>query len=256
MIFTIIKKLIINLFLKCKIGKYNKFYNQYNHGKGSELKEKRNMPPKMASVASSSRFCYLALRDGYKQFNNSEDIIFEHSCRIKGVNATANLDAYIPKANIYFEVKCHEIFSQHSIYLKKSYWNLLYGQENDFGFSYAKCPDIDEFKIELCDFGIAKTKIRFDIKQFLCHLWGIASQKDKDVQAKLVYLFFKPKMDLETERIQVEKVFEELQAEIKNIFSSKPIQIFISNNNIELSAIAEYAKVMEPLSKDNTIILF
>ncbi|WP_419516732.1 hypothetical protein [Megamonas funiformis] len=54
----------------------------------------------------------------------------------------------------------------------------------------------------------------------------------------------------------MEKVFEELQAEIKNIFSSKPIQIFISNNNIELSAIAEYAKVMEPLSKDNTIILF
>ena len=217
--------------------KYNKFYNQYNRGKGSELKEKRNMPPKMASVASSSRFCYLALRDGYKQFNNSEDIIFEHSCRIKGVNTTANLDAYIPKANIYFEVKCHEIFSQHSIYLKKSYWNLLYGQE-------------------LCDFGIAKTKIRFDIKQFLCHLWGIASQKDKDIPVKLVYLFFKPKMDLETERIQVEKVFEELQAEIKNIFSSKPIQIFISNNNIELSAIAEYAKVMEPLSKDNTIILF
>ena len=192
----------------------------------------------------------------YNKFYNSEDIIFEHSCRIKGVNATANLDAYIPKANIYFEVKCHEIFSQHSIYLKKSYWNLLYGQKNDFGFSYAKCLDIDEFKIELCDFGIAKTKIRFDIKQFLCHLWGIASQKDKDIPAKLVYLFFKPKMDLEFERIQVEKVFEELQAEIKNIFSSKPIQIFISNNNIELSAIAEYAKVMEPLSKDNTIILF
>lgn len=60
------------------------------------------MPPKMASVASSSRFCYLALRDGYKQFNNSED---------------------------------------------------------------------------------------------LCHLWGIASQKDKDIPAKLVYLFFN-KMDL------------------------------------------------------------
>jgi len=63
-------------------------------------------------------------------------------------------------------------------------------------------------------------------------------------------------MDLEIRRIQVEKVFEELQAEIKNIFFSKPIQIFISNNNIELSVIAEYAKVMEPLSKDNTIILF
>ena len=51
---------------KMKASKYNKFYNQYNHGKGSELKEKRNMPPKMASVASSSRFYYLVLRDGYK----------------------------------------------------------------------------------------------------------------------------------------------------------------------------------------------
>lgn len=85
---------------------------------------------------------------------------------------------------------------------------------------------------------------------------GNCFAKDKDIPAKLVYLFFKPKMDLEIERIQVEKVFEELQAEIKNIFSSKPIQIFIRNNNIELSAIAEYVKVMEPLSKDNTIILF
>lgn len=57
---------------KMQNGKYNKFYNQYNRGKGSELKEKRNMPPKMASVASSSRFCYLALRDGYKQFNKMD----------------------------------------------------------------------------------------------------------------------------------------------------------------------------------------
>ena len=63
-------------------------------------------------------------------------------------------------------------------------------------------------------------------------------------------------MDSETKRIQVEEVFKELQDEIKTIFSSKSIQIFTSRNNIELSAIAEYAKIMEPLSKDNTIILF
>lgn len=47
---------------------------------------------------------------------------------------------------------------------------------------------------------------------------GNCFAKDKDVQAKLVYLFFKPKMDLEIGRIQVEKVFEELQAEIKISF--------------------------------------
>ena len=63
-------------------------------------------------------------------------------------------------------------------------------------------------------------------------------------------------MDLETKRIQVEEVLKELQDEIKTIFSSKSIQIFTSRNNIELSAIAEYAKIMEALSKDNTIILF
>lgn len=50
-------------------AKYNKFYNQYNRGKGSELIGTDNRPPKMASVASSSRFCYLALRDGCKQFS-------------------------------------------------------------------------------------------------------------------------------------------------------------------------------------------
>ena len=51
---------------------------------------------------------------------------------------------------------------------------------------------------------------------------GNCFAKDKDVPAKLVLFIFKPKMDLEIGRIQVEKVFEELQAEIKNIFLSKP----------------------------------
>lgn len=247
------KKFIVEM----QSDKYNKFYNQYNRGKGSELIEKDNRPPKMASVASSSRFCYLALRDGCNQFSNSENIIFEHGCKINGVGgAGAQLDAYVPEGNIYFEVKCHEIFGNHKNVLSKSYWNLLYGRENDFGFSYAECPEITEFQFKLSDFGIEKRKVRFDIKQFLCHLLGIASQKDKGVPAQLVYLFFKPKMDLENEQIQVDEVFEELKDEIRNIFSSKPIQNFTSKNNIKLSAIAEYSKVMEPLSKENIIILF
>lgn len=63
-------------------------------------------------------------------------------------------------------------------------------------------------------------------------------------------------MDLESEQRQIDAVFEEIKDEIKNIFSSKPIQDFISKNNIKLSAIAEYSKVMELLSKENTIVLF
>lgn len=247
------KKFIVEM----QSDKYNKFYNQYNRGKGSELIEKGGRPPKMASVASSSRFCYLALRNGCKQFCNSENIIFEHGCKINGVDGTgAQLDAYVPEENIYFEVKCHEIFGNHKNILSKSYWKLLYGEENDFGFSYAECPETAKFQFNMSDFGIEKRKVRFDIKQLLCHLLGIASQKDKDVPAKLVYLFFKPKMNLESEQIQIDEVFEELKDEIRNIFSSKPIHNFTSKNNIKLSAIAEYSTVMEPLSKENTIILF
>lgn len=245
-----------NFIAEMQSAKYNKFYNQYNRGQGSELIEKDNKPPKMASVASSSRFCYLALRDGCKQFSNSTNIIFEHGCKINGVGGTgAQLDAYLPEENIYFEVKCHEIFDYHKTSLSKSYWKLLYGQENDFGFPYAECPQITEFQFTLSDFGIEKRKARFDIKQLLCHLLGIASQKDKNTPVKLVFLFFKPKMDLESEQNQVDAVFEELKDEIKSIFSSKPIQNFTSKNNIKLSAIAEYSKVMEPLSKENIIVL-
>lgn len=238
-------------------AKYNKFYDQYNRGQGSELIEKGNKPPKMASVASSSRFCYLALRDVCKQFSTNGNIIFEHGCKINGVRGTgAQLDAYLPEENIYFEVKCHEIFGNHENTLSKSYWKLLYGRENDFGFPHAEGPQITEFQFKLNDFGIDKRKARFDIKQLLCHLLGIASQKDKSIPAKLVFLFFKPKMDLESEQNQVDAVFEELKDEIKSIFSSKPIQNFTSKNNIKLSAIAEYSKVMEPLSKENIISLF
>lgn len=47
---------------------YPQHYRKFINGAGGELKEKNSrfgmMPPKMASVASSSRFCYLALRDG------------------------------------------------------------------------------------------------------------------------------------------------------------------------------------------------
>lgn len=50
------KKAYNKFISKMQNGKYNKFYNQYNHGKESELKEKRNMPPKMASVASLQDF--------------------------------------------------------------------------------------------------------------------------------------------------------------------------------------------------------
>lgn len=63
-------------------------------------------------------------------------------------------------------------------------------------------------------------------------------------------------MDSSKEREKVEEVFDRLKDEINNVFSSNPIQNFTKKNNIKLSALAEYAKVMESLKKENTISLF
>ncbi len=46
--------------------RYPRHFDKYINCKGSELKPIDSKPQKMSSVASSSRFCYLALRNGAK----------------------------------------------------------------------------------------------------------------------------------------------------------------------------------------------
>lgn len=240
---------------------YENIYNSYNDGKGSELYEKNGrygkIPPKMASVASSSRFCYLALRDGANGLGGTGTVQFEYECRINGVPGTApQLDAYIPNENIYVEVKCHEIFDSHKVVMKEKYWDFIYRENNGFGLETIEKNVEDTFEIPLFVFGIEKTNTMFDIKQFLCHLLGISSQKNATDSATLVYMFFKPNAKSEVERMEIEEVFEVLKDEVNKIFNSTPIQRFIKNNNIELKAVAEYSEVMESLNSENMITLF
>lgn len=162
---------------------YESYYWSYASGKGSELKEQDGrygkLPPKMASVASSSRFCYLALRDGADALGCKGSVEFEKACEIEGIDGIApQLDAYIPEKNIYIEAKCHEIFDSHKVILKEKYWNLFYGLDNDFGFEVREKEKEETFSIPFSVFGISKTSTRFDVKQLLCHLLGIASKKE------------------------------------------------------------------------------
>lgn len=244
-----------------KSDPYHRFFISYDAGKGSELKEQTGRygktPPKMASVASSSRFCYLALRDGADGLGGSGDVEFEHECRIRGIDGTApQLDAFIPEENIFVEVKCHEIFDAHRVVMKSKYWDLLFGVDNAFGLPYIPKVQDEKFEIGLETFNLSKSSTMFDIKQFLCHLMGIASQKETDTPAKLVYLFFKPKLDSADEQRAIDEVFCALQNEIHTIFNSPPIRTFVGKNNIQLRAVAEYAKIMEKLDSHNTIVLF
>lgn len=232
---------------------YHRFYRCYGGGKGSELEPRRSgrstCPPKMASVASSSRFCYLALRDHDKKLGGIE---FEKGCPIGGIQGIApQMDAYIPEKNVYIEVKCHEIFDSHRVVLKKAYWDKLYGEGNDFGFPAAPAPQGDTFEIPLSAFGIDQPSSMFDIKQLICHLLGIASAENPP--ARLVYLFFKPKS--RQYHADIEALFRALEQEISAIFHSGPIRTFCGRHAITLDAVAEFSETMEPLSYENTINL-
>ncbi|MBQ5990532.1 MAG: hypothetical protein IJL67_13690 [Oscillospiraceae bacterium] len=264
---------VFDKFVKDMSEKNPKAYDSYKSGAGKEL-DPGMYPPKMASVASSSRFCYLALSeevdigvvDGSSIVNIKGHPEFEYECVInEGFFHHPQLDAFIPESNCYFEVKCHEIFDHHKVELKKQYWKYVYGDKNAFGYKPKEDyhPDSETFELPLFDFGLFKDYSMFDIKQLICHLLGIAKQPGEN--KKLVYLFFLPDIldkykrggsQLKKDMVlrcnyYLERVKLELADEISHIFSSKPILTFCEKNDIKLYAIAQKSSVMEPLKPGN-----
>ncbi len=235
---------------------YPAHYNKYWNGHGSELKE-TSSPPKMASVASSSRFAYLALRGGAQAIGGSENVDFEHECRINGIRGTApQLDAYTTDKRgnpIYVEVKCHEIFDKHKVRLKAAYSKNICGTESAFGLPADLCKSTDkEFSIPLYNFKIKSENSMVDIKQLMCHLMGIADQKEKDRKetATLAYLFFKPVVSGENADF-VDDTFCRLLQEIECVFHSQPIRNFCRNKKINLQVVIQESVVMEKLTDKN-----
>lgn len=245
---------------------YPEHYRKYREGKGSELIEKNSrygkMPPKMASVASSSRFCYLALKDGTDalidgRYITSDEVEFEKKCEIFKNSATSpHLDAYIAdeKCDVYIEAKCHEIFDSHKVIMKAAYLK-YFKDKNIFSDIVSIVGESEEdFSIPLELFGINDETTKLDIKQLICHLLGIAEQ-NKGKPVKLVYMFFKPVVDDKDVAGNIKDIFDELKEEIKVIFGCRIIREFCKANNIELMAIAEESRVMGKLTKENKTVL-
>jgi hypothetical protein len=238
--------------------KYSEYYKFYADGAGGELKEKQLkgtwIPPKMASVASSSRLCYCALRDGAEVLGGNT-VKFEYECKIEDIAAMTypQLDAYIEESHTFIEAKCHEIFDSHKVELSEKYKPYI---TEDFGIKSMVEQD-KKIKIDLSEFGIKETTSRFDIKQLLCHLIGIKSEmkKLKLAESKLTYLYFIPISKVDKENEQIKTVFGELKEEINKIFNSNPIRKFTEDNHIKLDAIAERAEIMEALTKENVVSL-
>lgn len=245
---------------------YKNHFDQYFKGKGSELVPKsylgRMTPPKMASVASSSRFCYLALRDGTDCFGTAkpipkEDVLFEKECRIFEKSGTApQLDAYISTdaSELFVEVKCHEIFDQHTVEFKHAYFDVLNSYDCFKGLVCDVNQNASVFTLDLKLFDFHVESTRFDIKQLICHLLGIANHT-KGKKSKLIYLFFKPICSDSYENDLINTVFKELKQEIQLIFNSNPIREFCKMHHIELQAFALESKVMEQLTCNNVIDL-
>ena len=229
---------------------YPHAYEAYAKGKGSELICHNGKPPKMASVASSSRFCYLALRDGADALGGHNSVCFEHACPIKGIKGTPpQLDAYVPDSNLYIEAKCHEIFDTHSDTLSTQYWSKFFSAENDFHLPEQPHPVEKTFIIPYDTFGLKEKPRRFDFKQFLCHLLGLPEY------STLVYLYFKPTTDDHILSSEIDHVFEELAAEINSVLQNPFIQHYCTKHFIHIRAVAEHSPIMEALSDRNMISL-
>jgi hypothetical protein len=266
-------KEVFQSFLREMKESYPSAYADYGGGKGGEFKErssradkegrKKRVPPKMASVGSSSRFVYLTFRDFkpteflgspikngtmvkfekglviYKSHSGAEFDLSEGNVLSDDAHPTApQMDAFFDSATrpVFIEAKCHEILAKHVAILDATYRGLM----DLFGFDgvtvkpfYDKRKKklVDKMIVPLANFGFGQNvkDLHFDIKQFLCHLMGIACycKRERKQGAAFSYLFCFPK-GAQDPAIWATK------GEIATIFSSPAIKRFTDAFHISL----------------------
>ena len=186
---------------------YPQHYERYAGGKGGELLEKNNIPPKMASYGSSSRFVYNTLRD-------VPNIEFEKDCPkrfARGFNP--QLDAYVEigGTSIFVEAKCHEIYNDKHLG-SKSYEKVYKSVGNGFKYN-------EESSVISCN---GTEILHIEAKQLICHLLAIAAsilEGRCKPKARLVYLIFNPtKIHIHNEwKSRVEEVYNQAISELESI---------------------------------------
>ena len=181
----------------------------------------KNGKIKMCSAASSSRLCFL-------YFADKENITMEYELKT-GTRGKAQLDAAY-KDEVFYECKCHEIFDKHD-YLRPAYKRNL---KKYFGINTNTNKDYCELFLQdfMISYPIKKSiyDLHFDMKQFLCHLFGLANHNGGTLQ----YIFFTPNKKMIDNNIECKKLYEKLNEEIEMIWSSKVIAKMIQDNNIIL----------------------
>lgn len=204
----------------------------YKNGKGNEIDN-----GKFFSVASSSRFAVASFTENkndqvrcIQMFDGEQiqQIQFERGLKIHGIKGTApQMDVYIKTSKETFvEVKCHEIFdeSSHSVVKLSSQYekNAMFKEilEHYKIDAVNRTCEIDskgnsvKLLFNRNHFDVFSKTTRFDLKQFLCHLMGIASNTNQDENKQFIYLFYKNPDD------EFGPVYKELEEEIELIKDS------------------------------------
>ena len=167
-------------------------HNEYSQGDGGELTEKKGCPPKMASYGSSSRMIYNL---------SKENADFHYEMKLPTtVGGTANLDGFLEdeKHYIFVEAKCHEPYKAKKVTVSKRY--------NDL-YRYINAQMVENIRIEMTPskcgrnlnveyYAEGEMLERFDMKQMICHLLGIATGllngTLKKKQIDFIYLLYDP----------------------------------------------------------------
>ena len=202
-------------FVKEMKESYPQHYERYAGGKGGELLEKDNRPPKMASYGSSSQFVYNTLRD-------VPNVEFEKDCPkrfARGLNP--QLDAYVEVGgtSIFVEAKCHEIYNDKHLG-SKSYEKVYKSVGNGFKYN-------EETSVISCN---GTEILHIEAKQLICHLLAIAAsilEGRCEPNARLVYLIYNPTKDDVAVHIhdewkgRVEEVYNRAISELESICQVK-----------------------------------
>ena len=183
---------------------------EYGAGGGDELSEKNGRPPKMASYGSSSRMIYTLSRE-------KEGFHFEKKLSTT-VGGKANLDGFYEDENhyIFVEAKCHEPYTAKNVTVSKCYEKLYkYINEKMLGSIHidmqtSKCGRY----LNVQYFANDEKLERFDLKQMICHLLGIATGMLngtlKRKQTDFIYLLYDPtELDIEPEaKAEIDTIYE------------------------------------------------
>jgi hypothetical protein len=226
---------------------------EYGDGGGDELSEKNGRPPKMASYGSSSR------------------MIYHLSCKKEGfhyekklpttIGGKANLDGFCEDENhyIFVEAKCHEPYTKKKDSVSACY-AALYTRINQImagsiriEMTSSKCG-----RYMNVDYYADGEKLeRFDVKQMICHLLGIATGilngTLKKKQMNFIYLLYDPtELNISpNEKAEIDAIYERTCYECNLIDFSELFRVIL-----EFLIETKFQGAMSDEELENTILKF